>query len=99
MLVHVAHFPVTGIQAGKTNVTATPSVLDSDRETLQVLIKASPDNAIPVYLGPYNVTTELGAHPGFRIDPGDSLTLEVVNLAVIHLVADSTGASVFWIAK
>ena len=99
MLVYVADFPVSGIQSGKTNVSTTPSVLHNDRETLEVLIKANPDNLIPVYLGPYNVTTELGAEVGFRLDPGDSLTLEVVNLAVIYLVADSTGASVFWIAK
>lgn len=99
MLGYVANVPVSVIKAGKTSVTATPAVLAASTITIQVLIKASPDNLLPVYVGPSTVTIEGGAAPGFRLDPGDSLILEVVNLAVIYLVAESAGPSVFWIAK
>lgn len=95
MLGYTAEFPASVLRAGQTAVTASAAALASSTIVMQVIVKASPDNAIPVYLGPSTVTTSTG----FRLDPGESVTLEVVNLSAIYLIASTTGASVSWVAK
>ncbi len=94
-MVYVTDFPASSLRSGQTAVTATAAALTSSTVALQVIIKANTDNAIPVYLGPSGVTTSTG----FRLDPGDSVTLEVLDLSAIYLIASTTGASVSWVSK
>src|SRR3990167_8108238 len=68
----------------KTVPTGTAEVIASSQEIRSVTIKALSTNTVAVYVGGSGVTTS-----GFELLAGESVTLDISNLATVYCISDS----------
>ena len=77
----------------KTVPTGTAEVIASSQEIRSVTIKALSTNTVAVYVGGSGVTTS-----GFELLAGESVTLDISNLATVYCISDSASQVVRYIA-
>lgn len=82
----------TGQQATTASAVDLPSVAFASG---LVTLKAPKGNAAAIDIGGSGVT--LGN--GFTLDPGDSVTVNVLNLNVLYLVGANTTDKITWIGQ
>ena len=86
--------PLTAIYAGtKTVPTGTAEAIASSQAIHSVTVKALSTNTVAVYVGGSGITV-----PGFELLAGESVTLDVSNLATVFVISGSASQIIRYIA-
>jgi len=85
----------TGQQAVTASAQPLPALPSVPGTGYRVILEALKANSASVFYGTAGVTDTTGK----ELAPGNSDTLEVNNLNMIHVVAAATGGSVSWVAN
>jgi putative methionine-R-sulfoxide reductase with GAF domain len=85
--------PITG--QGKIATTGTAIQMPSKALKNGIVIKASPDNLSPLFIGASDVTTvNDGTGNGYKLDPGEAISYAIKNTNTIYV--NGTAASIFY---
>lgn len=80
-----------------TVTTAGTAVVGTSRLSHLVALKAHPDNTDAMWVGSDDAG-DVTSSNGFPLDPGETIIIEVGNLADLYFDADVSGEKVCWLA-
>lgn len=92
--------PGSGISSGRKVVTTagTAVTLASSTSCREVVITAEDDNTGSIVVGDSGVIASQSTREGIPLAAGDSITLEVNNLASVYLDSEVNGEGVTYLA-
>ena len=88
--VKISRYTTTDIFHGQVDVGTSEVQLTTETDCLSITIKADDDNTDDVYIGKTGVTTT----NGFRLRPGQAITLYISNPSILYAISGSTGQKV-----
>lgn len=88
--VKISRYTTTDIFHGQVDVGTTEVQLTTETDCLSITIKADDDNTDDVYIGKSGVTTS----NGFRLRPGQAITIYISNPSILYAISGSTGQKV-----
>lgn len=93
MTIAAQHFQTRTILVG---FRAVPLVTDRHSFYSRVRIKASPDNTVPVFIGPAPAVTTFGELVGWPLAPGEFLDLEIES-PILWAIANDLNQELNWV--
>lgn len=80
-------YPTSGLPATgyKATASGTAVAIASSTPCQGVLVRADPDNAEDVWVGPTGLTTSKAATDGYRLAPGEAVGIACRNLAQVFI--------------
>jgi len=88
--VKISRYTTTDIFHGQVDVGTSEVQLTTETDCLSITIKADDDNTDDVYIGKSGVTTS----NGFRLRPGQAITIYISNPSILYAISGSTGQKV-----
>jgi len=88
--VKISRYTTTDIFHGQVDVGTSEVQLTTETDCLSITIKADDDNTDDIYIGKTGVTTT----NGFRLRPGQAITIFISNPSVLYAISGSTGQKV-----
>ena len=88
--VKISRYTTTDIFHGQVDVGTSEVQLTTETDCLSITIKADDDNTDDVYIGKTGVTTT----NGFRLRPGQAITLYISDPSILYAISGSTGQKV-----
>ena len=88
--VKISRYTTTDIFHGQVDVGTSEVQLTTETDCLSITIKADDDNTDDVYIGKTGVTTS----NGFRLRPGQAITIYISNPSILYAISGSTGQKV-----
>jgi len=93
--VKISRYTTTDIFHAQVDVGTSEVQLTTETDCLSITIKADDDNTDDVYIGKSGVTTS----NGFRLRPGQAITIFISNPSVLYAISGSTGQKVHIIGE
>ena len=88
--VKISRYTTTDIFHAQVDVGTTEVQLTTETDCLSITIKADDDNTDDIYIGKSGVTTS----NGFRLRPGQAITIFISNPSVLYAISGTAGQKV-----
>jgi len=88
--VKISRYTTTDIFHGQVDVGTSEVQLTTETDCLSITIKADDDNTDDIYIGKTGVTTT----NGFRLRPGQAITIYISNPSILYAISGTAGQKV-----
>jgi len=93
--ISVTELKGTDVFHGQTSVGTSAVQITTVTAAKSITVKADNDNTAAVYVGISGVTTS----NGFRLNPGEAITLYIKNPSVLYAISSATGQKLHYIGE